>query len=139
MLNNDPDPQVQAAAANALGKFIFLGEMDELTEKQQLEIENNLNAVFNSKSNFLVRRRALESLGYSSSTGINDLIRKAYSETNKSMVASALFAMGRSANNLWSDTVMSNLHSSNVDIQLEAVRAAGEFGNWTVLAILCLS
>ena len=125
MLNNDPDPQVQAAAANALGKFIYLGEMEELPEVQQLIIEKNLITIFTGKSDFLVRRRAIESLGYSSSAGINDLIRKAYSDNNKSMVASALFAMGRSANNIWNDTVMSHLQSSNVDIQLEAVRAAG--------------
>ena len=43
------------------------------------------------------------------------------------MVASAIFAMGRSANDAWAQTiVISNLQNQNVDIQVEAVRAAGE-------------
>ncbi len=125
MLKNDPDHHVQAAAANALGMFVYLGELDEIPEKQQLEIESNLIAVFNGSSDLLVKRRSIESLGYSSSTGINNLIRKAYSDKNKSMVASALFAMGRSENEIWNEIILSNLQNDNVDIQLEAVRASG--------------
>ena len=42
------------------------------------------------------------------------------------MVASAIFAMGRSANDAWEDIVISNLQNQYVDVQEEAVRAAGE-------------
>ncbi len=35
LLTNDPDLQVQASAASALGRFIYLGELDEFPEKDQ--------------------------------------------------------------------------------------------------------
>lgn len=126
LLNTDPDLQVQASAASALGRFIYLGELDEFPEKDQLEIEKTLKSKFDISNPILLRRRAIESLGYSSSPEIEDLIRKAYKEDDKKMVASAIFAMGRSANESWKDIVISNLQNNSVDIQVEAVRAAGE-------------
>lgn len=126
LLNTDPDLQVQASAASALGRFIYLGELDEFPEQDQLEIEKALKSKFDITNPMLLRRRAIESLGYSSSPEMEDLIRKAYKEDDKKMVASAIFAMGRSANDTWKDIVISNLQNNSVDIQVEAVRAAGE-------------
>lgn len=126
LLNTDPDLQVQASAASALGRFIYLGELDEFPEKDQLKIEEALKSKFELSNPMLLRRRAIESLGYSSSPEMENLIRKAYNEDDKKMVASAIFAMGRSANDSWKDIVISNLQNNSVDIQVEAVRAAGE-------------
>lgn len=126
MVNSDPDPQVQASAASALERFIYLGELDEILADDRTEIEKTLMSKFDSSNPMLLRRRAIESLGYSSSPEIDDLIRKAYSDGDKKMVASAIFAMGRSANDAWKDIVMANLQNNSVEIQVEAVRAAGE-------------
>ena len=126
MLNNDPDPQVQAAVASALGRFINLGELDVIPGKERIAIEQALIPKFDKSNPILLRRRAIESLGYSSTPEVDILIKQAYSESDKAMVASAIFAMGRSANDAWADTVMSNLQNPNVDVQEEAVRAAGE-------------
>ncbi len=92
----------------------------------RLEIEKALISKFDLSNPMLLRRRAIESLGYSSNPEIDELIRKAYNESDKKMVASAIFAMGRSANETWKDIVISNLQNNSVDIQVEAVRAAGE-------------
>jgi HEAT repeat protein len=126
MLNNDPDINVQAAVASALGRFINLGELDVIPGEERDAIEQALIPKFDKSNPQLIRRRAIESLGYSSTPAIDKLIKKAYSESDKTMVASALFAMGRSANDAWAETVISNLQNQNVDVQEEAVRAAGE-------------
>lgn len=126
ILNEDKEPQVQAAAASALGHFIYLGELEELPQTDQIEIEKALISKFSPSNPILVRRRAIESLGYSCSSEVEDLIRKAYTERDKKMVASAIFAMGRSANEAWKDVILSNLQNGSIDIQVEAVRAAGE-------------
>jgi HEAT repeat protein len=126
VLRKDPDEHVQAAAANALGIFVYMGEMDKIPADDIKAIQNLLIEKFYATHPQIIRRRAIESLGYSSNPEVDDLIRKAYSEPDKKMVASALFAMGRSANEAWTDIVISNLQNANVDIQVEAVRAAGE-------------
>lgn len=126
VLRQDPDEHVRAAAANALGLFVYMGEMDKIPDEDLTAIQNLLIEKFDRANPQIIRRRAIESLGYSSLPEVDDLIRKAYAEPDKKMTASALFAMGRSANDAWADTVLSNLNSSNVDIQVEAIRAAGE-------------
>ena len=126
VLRNDPETQVQAAAANALGLFVYLGEMEKIRKEDYTAIQDLLIEKFGISNPLVIRRRAIESLGYSSSPKVDKLIRKAYSDPDKKMVASALFAMGRSANDDWNEIVLSNLQNLNVDIQVEAVRAAGE-------------
>jgi len=74
----------------------------------------------------VVKRHALEALGYSSNDEIPDLIEKAFRSEDFRFTASALYAMGRSADNHWDKYVLANLESSHVDVQLEAIRAAGE-------------
>ena len=126
LLNNDPDISVQAAAASAMGRFIFLGEMEELPAKTQADIEQLLIEKFAPANPPLLRRRAIESLGFSSNPDMDELILQAYNEPDNAMKASALFAMGHSANDAWKDIVLSNLDNPTQEMQLEAVRAAGE-------------
>jgi HEAT repeat protein len=114
MLNNDPDINVQAAVASALGRFINLGELDVIPGEERDAIEQALIPKFDKSNPQLLRRRAIESLGYSSTPAIDKLIKKAYSESDKAMVASALFAMGRSANDAWAEIIISNLQNQNV-------------------------
>ncbi len=126
LLTTDPDVSVQAAAASLLGRFIFLGEMDEIPSHKQADIETALITRFGSSYPLTLRRRAIEALGYSSNPEITALIASAYSEKEMVMRASAIFAMGRSANDHWRVTVLDNLDSPQPEMQLEAVRAAGE-------------
>jgi hypothetical protein len=75
-----------------------------------------------------VRRRALESLGFSSRLEVPTLIESAYHREDPEWVASSLFAMGRSADDRWEDEVVSRLLSEDPRIQLAAVQSAGELG-----------
>lgn len=126
MMKEDPDPQVQAAAASALGSFIYEGELDELPSTLLNKVVDELLNVYRTSEHIHVRRHALESLGFSSRTEIVPLIEAAYKTTIPDMIASALFAMGRSADGKYHTKVKANIHNPNTSIQLEAVRAAGE-------------
>ncbi len=126
LLEQDPDEQVRAAAASTLGRFIYLGELEEIPQEAlRLVEEKLLNAASNSQSP-LIRRRAVESLGYSSRNEVKNLIMSAYNQDDPDWQSTALFAMGRSASEEYIPAVVDQLDNPNPDIQFEAVRAAGE-------------
>lgn len=125
MLNDDPDPAVRAAAATALGQFVYLGELEKIPENLLRDVEENLLSVISSPEEALIRRRALESMGYSGRKEMAGLIREAYNTNDPDWMSSALFAMGRSADSAWAPDVVRMLRHPKVNVQLEAVRAAG--------------
>jgi len=126
ILNNDEVVEVRAAAANALGQFVYLGELDKIPAELYHEIEDQLLAATANTKETLVRRRALESLGYSGREEVVPLIETAYREKKPEWMVSALFAMGHSCNDRWRKQVLSQLRSYNEDIRSEAIHAAGE-------------
>lgn len=126
LLEKDPDAEVRAGAATALGQFVYAGEMEEIPEQTLKKIEDCLISVTQGQDEPLVRRRALESLGYSSRKEAPRLIEKAYQTGYNDWVATALFAMGRSANERWEAHVLECLENDFPPVRLEAVRAAGE-------------
>jgi HEAT repeat protein len=126
MLNEDEDAEVRAAAANALGLFVYQGELEKIPQELHHRIENDLLKAATSAKETLVRRRALESLGYSGREEVIPLIEAAYNEKNPDWVVSSLFAMGRSCDERWKKQVLSKLHASDEDVRSEAIHAAGE-------------
>lgn len=126
ILRGDPDEAVRATAASLLGRFVLLGELDSISETLKNEIVEHLIDVSTSQELSRVKQRALESLGYSSHPTVIELIRNAYDTNDISWVASALCAMGRSADDQWASRVVAHLDSPDVEVQFEAVRAAGE-------------
>ncbi len=76
----------------------------------------------------IVRRRALESMGYATRPDVDALIRNAYLSGDKEWMASALFAMARSGLESWEKYVLAELENEEPDVQVEAIRAAGELG-----------
>jgi HEAT repeat protein len=126
LMNDDADTEVRAAAANALGLFVYLGELEKIPAGLQHKIEDDLLKVVTSTREVLLRRRALESLGYSGRSEVIPLIEAAYHDKNPDWVVSALFAMGRSNDERWKKQILSKLHASDEDIRTEAVHAAGE-------------
>lgn len=126
MLKNDPDVIVRAAAATALGVFVYQGELDEIEESTYDGILENLIQVHTGNDNRLVRRRALESLGYATHPDVPGLIEQAYETDNEEWLQSALFAMGRTYNARWIDYVLEMFDHPDSLVRYEAVRAAGE-------------
>ena len=128
MLEHDPEPEVRAAAANALGNYIYLGELEEIPVDTLNQAEESLLRAVSSQEHALVRRKALESLGFSSRPEVPPLLKNAYQQGDKEWIASSLFAMGRSADNRWQREILDMLEHSYPQIREEAVRAAGELG-----------
>ena len=126
LLDSDEDPNVRAQAASALGRFVYLGEVAKIPEATLKQTEEKLFSTLESDEDDLVQRRALESLGYSSRPEIPDLIEEAYESDDDEWIGSALFAMGRSANDRWAPLVIERLNDSSVELSREAARAAGE-------------
>jgi HEAT repeat protein len=126
LLLNDPDVEVRAVAATGLGKYVYLGEIEELPEKTLNQIVDRLIQIYSKNEATLIRRRALESLGYSSREEINPMIESAFYSGNEDWIITALFAMGRTANAKWNSHVMEMLENDSNEIRYEAARAAGE-------------
>jgi len=126
MLQNDSEETVRAVAASALGQFIYLGELEEFEPEMLASVEEQLLKTARGDEPVLVRRRALESLGFSSRSEVPDLIQASYDSNDSQWLSSALFAMGRSMDPRWEAAVMEMLHNPDSDVQLQAVRAAGQ-------------
>ncbi len=126
LLNTDPDEAVRATAASLLGRFVLLGELDSISQELKDEVVEHLMSISSSPDLPQVKQRALESLGYSSHPDVARLIRNAYETSDILWVASALCAMGRSADDRWQAHVHSQLNSPDAEVQFEAIRAAGE-------------
>ena len=126
MLENDLDERVRAGAGAALGHFVYQGELEEIPAETLKLIEDQLIRTINGKDAPLVRRKALEALSFSSRPEVTGLIEYAFASMDDDWVASALFAMGRSADNRWAGDVLRMLDDENALIRLEAARAAGE-------------
>jgi len=126
ILKDDEDPVARAAAANVLGLFVYLGEIERLPAELYQRIVDGLLEAANSGEDVQIRQRALESLGASSRPEVPPLIEAAYREKNTGWLVSALYAMGRSADERWETQVLSKLHHTIDAVRIEAIRATGE-------------
>jgi HEAT repeat protein len=122
----DKDNLVRASAAEVLGEFVYLGELDKIPSKLHHEIEDALISLFDQTNDPLLRQKIVEALGYSSREEVPNIIRFAYQQKESAWVSSALFAMGRSADKIWEKDVDNSLNSADSEVIIEAVRASGE-------------
>jgi HEAT repeat protein len=123
---NDADLAPRMEATQLLGEFILLGELEKVKEDQQRKIEDALILVIRSEDNPTLRKRALESLSFSSRPEIAALIESAFERVDPTWVASALRAMGRSHDERWNENVVSMLLDEDPLIKFAAVEAAGQ-------------
>jgi hypothetical protein len=126
LMNEDPEVIVRAAAATALGVFVYQGELEEIDRSMYDRILRNLIRVYTGSDDRLVRRRALEALGYATHPDVPGFIEQAYQTNDEEWLQSALFAMGRTYNRRWVDLVLDMFDHPDALVRYEAVRAAGE-------------
>ncbi len=126
ILKNDEDISTQAQAASGLGHYIYLGELEEIKSEIYENIINKLLDVMDDQGDPLIRRRTLESLGYSNHPRLPSLIEDAYDYGDEDWLVSVLIAMGRSADEQWNPMVMDKLDHVNARVRLRAAESAGE-------------
>lgn len=134
----DADPDVRGAALLALGQFIYLGSISDYQTGQpelfeeiaQQDYDRTLAfllSVYRDKERPLAERRyAVEALGFGDGPDVLQTIAELYARPEKASKISALRAMGRSGAARWLDIVGRELYNDDLDIQLEAIDAAGE-------------
>lgn len=124
----DPVDTVRAAAAGALGRFVYAGELEDIPVGKVTPVITALKATHgNAAEAIAVRCRALEALGFLGFEEVGELIRQGYQNTDQPMRLSAVFAMGRSADDEhWGEVILRELDSSDPEMRFEAARACGE-------------
>jgi hypothetical protein len=123
---HDEELAPRMEAVKLLGEFILLGELEKVKQDQQRQIEDALISVIHSEDDSVLRKRALESLSFSSRPEIAALIKSAFERVDPAWVASALRAMGRSHDERWNENVVSMLLDEDPLIKFAAVEAAGQ-------------
>ncbi len=126
MLNNDPSKLVQVSAAAGLGRFILLGELDEIPEKSFELALSTLRKKDLETPYKEIQQEILKSLAYTGSPEIERQIERAYADPDLTWQLAAIIAMGRTADERWELSILESMNSQIIAIQNEAVKAAGE-------------
>ncbi|MBM3129844.1 MAG: hypothetical protein FJ009_14625 [Chloroflexi bacterium] len=136
----EPHADVRAYAISALGRYIYEGEeaalegwdapFVEITPADYQRVADFLLRIAHDPDEALTARRyALEALAFrSDDPAVIDLIEWAYFHRDRRMKISAIFAMARHGHPQWAKHILAELRSDDLQIQYEAVRAAGELG-----------
>lgn len=129
LMQSDPSVEVRTAATKGLAHYVLLAEWGQMPARVSPPIVTALLAVYeNDETAVSVKRAALEGLGSASHPRVESLIEEAYNAKFEDMRISAVFAMGNTADDRWLPIVLAELDSSDTEMQLEAIRAAGLLG-----------
>jgi len=127
LMAEDPAAEVRAAAASSLGRFVLMGVLGEIAETVAFQAEQALlSAWYRPREVTEVRRRALEGYAYTADPIVHDLIYSAYYDEDAEMRLSAVFAMGRTADQRWGKPVLEELYSTDPAMRFEAATSSGE-------------
>jgi HEAT repeat protein len=127
MLRRDPSLLVREAAASALSRFALLAELGRLPARLAQKVWDVLwEAIHNPEEDLSVRRRSIEALAYFDRPEVRRVIEAAYADDEPKMRVSAVFAMGRSSDQDWSEIVLAELETEDPEMRYEAARACGE-------------
>ena len=137
LLNNDPEEKVQATAAQALGRFALMAEINSIAPKYAIQVGQALLDVFNDRNKSIeVRRRALEAVSPLTTEQVKTAIKTAYESLDERLKISAVYAMGKNCDNKWLPFVLKELKNSDAEIRYEAVTACGEIADEDIMQYL---
>jgi len=137
LFNNDPEEKVQATAAQALGRFALMAEINSIAPKYAIQVGQALLDVFNDRNKSVeVRRRALEAVSPLTTEQVKIAIKTAYESLDERLKISAVYAMGKNCDNKWLPFVLKELKNSDAEIRYEAVTACGEIADEDIMQYL---
>jgi HEAT repeat protein len=142
LAKDDHDPQVRCAAISGLGNFVYLGgisaydpetdqevvSFDGCLPKEDLErVYDFMLSVYRDQERTLEEKcSAVEAQSFFDNRTVEDIIGELYARPEKAARRSALTSMGRNGSLRWVDTLRQELLDTDRELQLEAIRAAGE-------------
>ena len=136
LLKHDADVNVRAESAATLGNFVALGELDEIPTEAYSQVQAGLLESAHGEDETRVKRHALESLGFSSEEDVVKLIESSLNRLDSEWQASALTAIGRSADDRWEEEVLLGLTDADTRVRIAAVQAAGNLALKSARTIL---
>lgn len=126
LCSQDPEELVRCAAAERLGPFAYEAEVGTLPEEDARRIEAILLERTRSETEApQVRGSALASLGYFSTEAVRQEIQRAL--TRSGFLLSAIRAIGRSMDPVWTPVLIEQMGSSNAAVRREAAEAAADY------------
>jgi HEAT repeat protein len=127
LLRSDPSAVVRAAAATSLGRFVYLGEIEQINRHRRDQVYSALmGAIITNPPGSLINNRALESLSFTSNEQVEQLIKDAYASEDPGLRVSSVVAMGRSNDRHYAPLVLKQLHNVLPNMREAAARASGE-------------
>jgi HEAT repeat protein len=138
ILREDASDDVRAAAANALSATtdaVVEGSSRLLDRGELIDILSNI--IEDPAESPIVRRRALGAIAaFADDPRIPELIRLSLDEDDQTLVAGAIYAMGRTASERWNSELADFLQSEDAELRFEAARAAGLIGDEDIVPFL---
>ncbi len=128
IVQHDISQDVRCAAITELGRFILLGEYEAISRADARLSQDTVLRILHSDEDNELRRHALEAIANCSREGVAEMIREFYDSEELPLRMSAVFAMGRTCDEVWAPQIIRELSSPLPEMQYEAARAAGHIG-----------
>lgn len=131
ILRTDVSDDVRATAADALSAAadaIVDGDSRGIDRETLIVLFDQI--VRNASDSPIVRRRALGAIAaFGDDLRIVTAIRQTLDEADQTLVAGAIYAMGRTASARWIPDLIEFMHSEDAELRFESARAAGLIGD----------
>lgn len=138
ILRNDASDDVRATAADALSAVIDAiaeGSSRALDREELIQLFSEI--IEDPGESPIVRRRALGAVAaFADDPRIPELIRLSLDEDDQTLVAGAIYAIGRTASVRWLSDLADFFQSEDAELRFEAARAAGLIGDEDVVPLL---
>ena len=130
MLLKDESRDARAAATVTLAKFAEMASEGKMSRRDGDRIREALfSAIEREADDVETRRRAIEAVACFNSDRVKALIQDAYADSDARLKRSAIYAMGKSSDEVWMPTVLREMRNPDPAMRFEATAACGMLGD----------